>query len=499
MARRRRWWIVAAILLAILLLAAVVVLAAKWPFSEAKVVHDLEHASGGRAHFTSFHKTFFPPGCISEGVVIRSAHDGPVISIERLEIHGSYSGMLRHYVPLIVAKGARIQLPALGGKSSGLSPKHSDTHIGKLVADQSILEIASAEKNGQPSRFAIHQFAIWDLGSGKAMPFAASLTNTIPPGEIGARGNVGPWATGNLAQTPVSGAYTFRRADLSAIGGISGTLASDGRFSGSVRNLQVDGSVDVPDFNVRRNTHHVHVTSQFRALVNGTNGDVTLQSARSEFGETTVEASGKIAATAGDGKSATLALAIPHGRLQDVLLLFIHAPRAPMTGVASLRARVTIPPGHEPFLHKLFMEGDFGVGGGQFTNPKTQTSVNKLSAKAEGGSDKDDDDPARVVSDLTGHAVLKNATVSFSDLAFRVPGAKARLHGTYNLENERVNLHGVLMLQEKLSDTTSGIKSVLLKPLEPFLKKNHHGGAKLAASITGTYSHAKCEAHPLGK
>jgi hypothetical protein len=150
-------------------------------------------------------------------------------------------------------------------------------------------------------------------------------------------------------------------------------------------------------------------------------------------------------------------------------------------------------------LRKVVLEGDFGVGNGRFTNDHTQHSLNKLSAQARGGSEKDADDPATVVSDLSGHVLLKEATATFTDLRFRVPGALARMHGTYNLESQRIDLHGTLLLQEKLSNTTSGIKSFLLKPLEPFLKKNRHGGAKLAVSITGTYSHPKYGAHPMGK
>lgn len=71
------------------------------------------------------------------------------------------------------------------------------------------------------------------------------------------------------------------------------------------------------------------------------------------------------------------------------------------------------------------------------------------------------------------------------------------MHGTYGLENQRVNLHGMLFLDAKLSQATSGIKSLLLKPIEPFLKKNRRGGAKMPVGISGTYSHPSYQTDPI--
>src|SRR5207302_2016874 len=79
-----------------------------------------------------------------------------------------------------------------------------------------------------------------------------------------------------------------------------------------------------------------------------------------------------------------------HGRIQDLLRLFIKSPRAPMYGVVSFRATTTIPPGKTPFLKKVTLTGDFGIDEGNF-KPRTQEKVNKLSAGAQGekGEEKD--------------------------------------------------------------------------------------------------------------
>src|SRR5581483_10763752 len=133
------------------------------------------------------------------------------------------------------------------------------------------------------------------------------------------------------------------------------------------------------------------------------------------------------------------------------------------------------------------LDGNFVIAGAQFTSPDTQARVNKLSAQARG--QKNPDHPAPVVTDWDGHVSLKDGVAHFSPLRLRVPGAGTRLQGNYSLESQRVDLHGMLYLQAMLSQTTSGIKSFLLKPIEPFLKKNRRGGAKMPVGVTGTYSH----------
>jgi hypothetical protein len=58
------------------------------------------------------------------------------------------------------------------------------------------------------------------------------------------------------------------------------------------------------------------------------------------------------------------------------------------------------------------------------------------------------------------------------------------LAGTYGLRDEKLDFHGTLRLQAKLSQTTKGIKSFLLKPFDPFFRKN--GVTVLPIKVTGT-------------
>jgi hypothetical protein len=238
----------------------------------------------------------------------------------------------------------------------------------------------------------------------------------------------------------------------------------------------------------------VQLRTQFHAVVNGENGDTFLQNVAATFGKTTVWSEGGVVGEAGQsGKTASVELAAEDGRIQDILLLFARSERAPMSGIVSFHAKFSVPPGRRPFLEKVESQGDFGIGAGTFTKSDTQEGVNHLSEGALGGKDhhsteKDQDDPETVLSDLKGHVVLKGGTARFSNLSFSVPGAVAQMHGTYNLLTESIDLHGTLKTDSKPSGTTQGIKAVMLKVLDPFFK-NKHVGYIMPVKITGTYGH----------
>jgi hypothetical protein len=64
--------------------------------------------------------------------------------------------------------------------------------------------------------------------------------------------------------------------------------------------------------------------------------------------------------------------------------------------------------------------------------------------------------------------------------------AAAKLHGTFGLLDERVNLHGELKTAASLTKTTHGIKAVFAKVIEPFFKKRPHETV-VPVKIGGTY------------
>jgi hypothetical protein len=495
-----RWPLSIAAALATSLVLVGFFVARDWPFTQANVIQQLEQVTGSTVQFGSFQRTYFPHlGCIAGKVVLRrgaNPQNSTFMTVETLTIQASPAGLFTKHLSLIRLEGAHAVFAPLGSGPSW-QPTPSTVVVDDLEANQALLEFTRHDPRAPHVKFAIEQFLAHHLAISDPMRFELQIQIPMPPGAVHVNGTFGPWNLTQVTETPIAGNYSFRQADLSAFDGIRGVLSSDGQFHGPLDSIQIDGTTATPDFNVKSATHKVSLNSAFHAQVDATNGDVTLNQVRATLLQTIVQSQGSIAQhRTEDGKTAALDFAVRSGRIQDLLLLFVSEKQAPLNGTFTLKAKVVIPPDDRPFLKKLQMSGDFGVGGALFTKDQTQRSLEKLSAAGE-GDEKQQDDPERVVSDLEGHAVVRNGVATFSDLRFRVPGARARLHGTYDLISHRINLHGTLFMDAQLPKATSGVKSFLLKAVNPFLKKNRRGGAEFPVSISGTYESPSYTADPV--
>ena len=480
----------------LLVFCAAVIFATVWPFRQEAIVKVLEEESFSKVAVGTFHRTYFPyPGCVLENVVFQhnpKSGTPPLITVQRIRIEGGFAGLFAKQVKLVRVEGMRIFIPPLESEKFE-TPQRSSVVVDDLVADGAVLEVASRTKGNPPLRFTFHGFTMSGIGGNGPASFKATLSNPEPPGAITTTGKFGPWNAEAVGKTPVSGEYYFRDADLSTFPGISGVLSSSGKYGGTLNHVEVEGNTEIPTFLVKTSSHKIKLQTQFHAVVNAENGDVFLQGVNTNFRQSSVWAKGSVAGEEGkNGKTASLEITAKDGRIQDFLLIFINSPRAPMAGIVSFKAKVLLPPDQDPFLEKVQLQGDFGIGGGSFTKPETQQGVNNLSGTGEENheaKDKDDEsDPQNVMSDLKGHVLLKDGTAHFSNLSFSVPGASAQMDGTYNLISEKIDLRGMLTTKKEVSDTTHGIKALLLKVLDPFLKHKPVGYVT-PVKIAGTYDH----------
>jgi hypothetical protein len=498
---KKNWWWLAAAFVAIAIMGGAIYLQREWPFKEANVRQELEQATSSQVQFGSFRRTYFPrPGCVAEQVVFRRGSNPKqqqVMTVKKLTIEGNITRLLTKHVALMRAEGTDLVFPPLG-LGEPWKPTDSDVIVDELIANGALLEFQSKDEKKPRTKFTLSEFEVHHLAPQEPMRFEVRLRNPNPPGDVSASGSFGPWNKKQVSETPVSGSYEFRDANLGDLAGIRGILASDGKFEGTLDSLEVEGATDTPDFGLKRTPHKVDLKTQFHAEVDSTNGDVKLSQLHARVARTLILSSGTISERKNneDGKTAALNFAVRDGRIQDLMLLFVSAKQSPLSGSVSLRAKALVPPGNRPFLRKLRMVGDFGVQDASFTKEKTQQDLDKLSTAARGQGDQTEN-AERVVSDLHGHVTIENGIATFSELSFGVPGARARLNGTYDLVTEKVDLHGMLYMEAKLPQATSGIKSFLLKAIDPFLKKNRHGGAKIPVSITGTYDKPVYKSDPV--
>jgi hypothetical protein len=482
----QRWRIRIAIfvVVAATILSVVAVLCVKyWPFSEQAVRQDLAEASDSTVTIRGYHPTYFPtPGCVLEGVEFRHGHrQFEIIAIDKLRIEGSYPGVLTRHVPRITAIGARVLIPPFGAGVQFHS-QHSNLVVDELVANGAKVEFETADHR-RSLVFDVHEALLRNVRWGSPIQYQLKLHNPSPPGEISVKGNFGAWADGHPQDTPISGIFTFEHADLGVYGGIAGILTSSGKFDGAFKRINISGTTDTPDFVVTSGGHRHSVSTRFDAYVDAMRGDTFLNRVEAHFGRTTLVAQGSVAGSESkSGKVGKFHCTTLHGRIEDLLGLFVSAPRSPMSGDLSFVANAQLPASNEPFLERVRLDGKFGIDEGNF-RPDTQKDVNALSAGARG---QNKDDPETVLSGLKGTLDLSRGVAQFSDLEFNVPGANTRLHGPYNIVNHRIDLHGDMKLDTKISKTSSGPKALLLKIMDPFFRKKKKGEI-VPVHILGTY------------
>jgi hypothetical protein len=478
--------------------AGIVILVLHWPFTRDAVIKALEEASGRPVQIRTFYNSYFPPGCTAEGIrFLRHQHPeaAPIITVEKLTIQGSLTGLFSSPKRLAAVRVAGLHMivrPETHDEGNGRVALNAGAGgnslaISKITADGAVLEFIREDRKERSYVLKIDRLDVMDVGSGAPMSYRATLINTEPPGLIRSEGKFGPWNPTDVGATPVSGTYTYDNIDLSHFQSIYGVGHARGQFSGPLSQVKTHGSVNISDFRIDGSNHNVPLATTFEATVNGTNGDVLLNPAIVCFHRTRIEVRGWIAAHEGEkGKTASLDFTVPEGRVDDLLSLFTK-DRPGMSGNVITTGKFLWPPGPRKFLEKIRMDMAFGMNGSRFTSDNTQGSIDRISESAQGEKKKEQEEDMRTVfSRVEGNIQVRNGVADISNASFQVPGADARVHGTYNLLNRRVDLHGTLDTRGQLSDTTSGFKALVLKAITPLFKKRNSTRI-VPFEITGSY------------
>jgi hypothetical protein len=384
-----------------------------------------------------------------------------------------------------------IHVPAGGVGSSEASPRsaaparwHNGLIVDEIVSHAARLEIASNKPGKLPRVFDIHDLHIQQFGQQDGAAFQAVLTNPTPQGRIETRGRFGPWAREEPRRTPLHGDYTFDDANLDTIKGIGGMLSSRGTYGGTLERIEVTGTTDTPDFSIDIAGRPVPLTTAFKAVVDGTNGDTWLESVDATLIESHIHARGEVVrAEDVKGRHIALDIVVDRARIEDLLALAMKGAKPPLTGPVAIKTKFFLPAGKDDVVRKLRLDGTFSLDKARFTNLDVQRRISTLSQRGQG--DETPEEGESVVSKLQGRFALRNASLRFSDLTFAVPGAIVQLAGSYHLEAESLDFAGHLLLDASLRDTTSGFRAVLATLAQPFFRRPG-GGTKLPIRVTGT-------------
>ena len=467
------------------------------PLNREWVVETLAKRYQCEVELKSFRASFFPIVTIAgEGLVLKHRERTglpPLVSIGKFSATGNWLGLLRH--PLHFGKvrleSMVIVVPTRSRQAQAekLQQQQQQQQVSPFVLDEvsvddAVLEILSANANKPPHVFEIHKLRMKSAGLSQPMPFQVTLTNPKPVGQIQSKGRFGPWNSADPSLTPVSGNYTFSDADLSTIRGLGGLLSSRGNYDGVLSEIRVRGETDTPDFDLGISGNKVHLKTRFSAVVDGVSGDTLLQPVEAQLLDSKIVARGRVAQVAGgSGRFILLDVTAQPARLEDLLRLAVKSSTPSMTGALSVRTKFDLHPGEEAISKRLKLDGSFNVQSAQFTDPETEKKITSFSRRGQGKPN--DKDIQNTRFDLQGHFVLADGQATFSTLSFSLPGASLQLQGAFGLVSQALDFHGTIRLQAKVSQTTTGIKSLLLKPIDALFEREG-AGTVLPIKITGT-------------
>ncbi len=201
----QHWLRYAVIACAVVVIVCIAVLGFNWPFTKQGVINALQESSVRYVTVDHFRKTFFPPGCVAEGVKFlqdKQNNKPPLITIRRLTSEGSYARMLtfQKRLSLVRVEGMHVTVPPKGpsGTANPVMPvtqakRRGSMNIGTVIADGTVLDFFSSTPGQPPFHLVVNKLALDGVGSNQPLSYRATLINPEPPGEIQSSGRFGPW------------------------------------------------------------------------------------------------------------------------------------------------------------------------------------------------------------------------------------------------------------------------------------------------------------------
>ena len=403
---------------------------------------------------------------------------------------------------LVTVDGMQINVPPKGQRpdlGSGTAQATSSTQdaaadtssnvlLEEVIITNAALTILPNNAKKFPLRFDIHRVRLESAGQHVAMKYEAALTNAKPRGEVQSSGTLGPWVADEPGDSHLAGVYQFANADLGVFSGIGGTLESSGQFEGTLSSVNVKGEATVPNFRLKQVGNPVRLQTRFQVRVDGTSGDTILQPVNGSLGTTSFRTSGGIIRHESDlRRTISLNVAMPSGNIQDLLSLAMKGTPF-MRGKIALNTKIDIPPLTGSVREKLLLDGQFQLSQARFLKSTVQDQIDTLSRRGRGQPG--NTDISGVVSLMAGKFTLANEMITFQSLSFAVPGSGVDLTGTYDLDRDALDFHGTLRLQAKVSETMTGWKRWVLKPIDPFFSKQG-AGTLLRIQVVGTSKEPK--------
>jgi hypothetical protein len=503
--RSRRWRWIAGILALLLVMAGIAIryiVARAEPILRTRVIETLSSRFKSRVELAAIHVYVANGVHVSgSGLQIYGATDPnpyepgvqPILLIQEFDFSTPLRDLFREpmRVAIVHVKGMELNIPPAENRREITNiRKHSGKMsiiVREFDCEDTKLLINTTKPGKAPLEFDIGSLRMKDIGPGQPLHFDATLVNPKPVGDIQSSGQFGPFQELNPRDSPVQGSYTFSDADLGTVKGIGGILSSTGKYEGTLGRIVVDGETETPDFRVAISGHPVPLHTDFHAIVDGTDGDTYLQPVKARVLQSSFTASGKIVRVQNPhGHDIELDVLLDHARIQDLLNLGVKTDPPMMTGAVEMKTKLSLPPGIDDVAKRLKLAGTFHIPEAHFNNQSLQSKIDSFSLRSQ-GKPKLAKEPHTedVTTDLQGTFRLDNRLFNFTFLHFQIPGTHADMTGQYSLDGNTFDFHGTVKMEARLSQMTTGWKSILLKPVDPFFRKDG-AGTEVPFKITGT-------------
>jgi hypothetical protein len=524
------WWAGGAfvVVLAALTITGFVVARRTEPFLRARIVDGLSNHFHARVELDAFHVSLgnglrgewgvwaqghglriWPPAEVA-GVEVPKVPGVPLVELDSFGFHVPlrYKPDQPVYIGEVHLQGLHVSLPPKSHFLHAGSAQPTNTasspskpalpirvQLGTVECKRATLILETSKPGKIPLQIDISRFKVTDIASDNSMHFEAELTNPKPIGAVRTTGVFGPWQVSDPGESPITGKYSFDDADLGDFNGIAGILSSTGNYTGTLRDLNVDGQTETPDFSLTHFGNKMDLRTQFHAIVDGTNGDTHLDPVNATLGHSHIVARGQVVRSlshAGGqlhsiGHDIDLSVEIKDGRIEDFLHLTSHDTTPLLTGALGVKSIVHIPPGKEPVQERLALKGQFSLDQAQFSSAKVQSRIEELSLRGQGRPhDAKLTDHESIQSKMQSDFQMADGVITLPNLVFTVPGADIDLNGTYKLDGGLLGFIGVAKMQATVSKMVGGWKGFLLKPADHMFKKDG-AGTEVPIHIAGTY------------
>lgn len=515
-------WIAGSLVLLLILTAVAIrmVIVRAEPILRTRVIETLSARFKSRVELAAIHVSVANGLHVSgSGLQIYGATDPnpyqpgvqPILLIQEFDFSTPLRDLFRDpmRVATVHVKGMELNIPPAGNRREMTSiRKHSgkmSITVGEFDCEDTKLLINTNKPGKAPLEFDIGSLKMKDIGPNQPLHFDATLVNPKPVGDIQSSGQFGPFQELSPRDTPVQGNYTFSDADLGTIKGIGGILSSTGKYDGTLGRIVVDGATDTPDFRIAISGHPVPLHTDFHAIVDGTDGDTYLEAVKARVLQSSFTAKGKIVRVQNPhGHDIELDVVLDRALIQDLLRLGVKTDPPIMTGAVEMKTKLSLPPGVNDVANRLKLAGTFHIPQAHFNNESVQSKIDSFSLRSQGKTKLAREPHTEdVTTDLQGTFRLDDGVFNFSFLHFQIPGTHADMTGQYSLDGNTFDFHGTVKMEAKLSQMTTGWKSILLKPVDPFFRKDG-AGTEVPFKITGTRSaprfgldfHHKDESNP---